>query len=87
MTVCAWCGAAFAARGSGRRQRFCKARCRNGFFSAARRWAAAEVAAGRLRVETLREFQARTTCTLPGCATAGEGEEKAGRPLPNMHAE
>lgn len=85
MSACGWCGAAFAARASGRRQRFCSPACRRDFFATARAWAAAEIEAGRLPVATLRAFV--STCTLPACAKAGEGEERARRPLPNVHVE
>lgn len=52
---CPWCDDPFVPRGDGgKRQRFCTARCRKKFHSAARRWAENEIMAGRLTVADLR---------------------------------
>ena len=47
--ICLWCGRVFLPRVTGgRKQRFCCAACRSEFHDCARRWAIAEVDAGRL---------------------------------------
>jgi hypothetical protein len=54
MTRCPWCGRQFTARHGGREQRFCGPCCRRAYHDAARAWALAELAAGRLTVDTIR---------------------------------
>ena len=52
---CTWCNETFARRQSGGSpQRFCKAKCRRAFHTAARIWAEREIAEGRLGVDELR---------------------------------
>ena len=59
----AWCGKPFEPRRTGGSvRRFCSARHRTAFHTAARRWAECQVAAGRLSVAVLRAG-ARTACT------------------------
>ena len=54
--LCLWCeGPLPAGRGRGSERRFCCADCRSAFHTAARRWALAEIAAGRLTVARLKE--------------------------------
>ena len=53
---CLWCSALLpAGRGRGSQRRFCSTDCRSAFHTAARRWALAEIAAGRLTVAQLKE--------------------------------
>jgi hypothetical protein len=56
MTVCcSWCGRGFEPRTSGGSdQRFCRAACRQAFWSAARRWVWKAVEAGLLSSEILK---------------------------------
>jgi hypothetical protein len=52
---CSWCGEAFKSRArGGTAQRFCSARCRVSFHTAARRWAEQAIADGTLTVAELR---------------------------------
>jgi hypothetical protein len=68
--ICAWCGKRFSPRSSGGRpQRFCRPACRRVCHEAARTWALAELAAGRLTVADLRNAPP-TTCALVGGARA-----------------
>ena len=56
-SACLWCGAAYARRVSGgKAQRFHSQDCRAAFHRACRRWAMAEVDAGRVSVATIRKF-------------------------------
>lgn len=67
---CRWCGLQFVAVTVGaHRKRFCSARCKNRFHSAARRWAEQALADGRLSLKDLRAQSA--SCTTPrGAAEA-----------------
>jgi hypothetical protein len=52
---CRWCDRCFAPRRSGgSAQRFCSARCRHAFGTAARRWVMRAVEGGQITVETLK---------------------------------
>jgi hypothetical protein len=51
---CLWCGTGFIAQGRGSPQRFCRPTCRVHFHSAARCWAEAELAAGRITIADFR---------------------------------
>ena len=52
---CLWCGCDYYRRqNGGKAQRFCAAKCRRAFHSAARIWAEREIAEERLTVEELR---------------------------------
>ncbi len=63
--LCLWCNAAFEPRASGGSpQRFCSALCRRAFDTACRKYAAAEVEAGRLQVSALRmALRQRARCS------------------------
>ncbi len=53
--LCTWCGTTYEPRiNGGSAQRFCSAPCRRAFDSACRIWAAAEYAAERVSIITLR---------------------------------
>ena len=55
---CLWCGQPFAVRRSGGSpQRFCGTRCRQAFWSAARRWVMAAVESGLLTADALKAPQ------------------------------
>ncbi len=60
--VCAWCGMAFAQRGTGGKpQKFCSTRCRREMDAGLRAWAQDQLAAGRV---TIAELQ-RARCPGP----------------------
>jgi hypothetical protein len=61
--TCLWCDRTFQPRRGGSRQRFCSARYRAEFHSAARRFAERGIAAGVLTVADTRNG-ARAACTL-----------------------
>lgn len=53
--LCAWCGRRFTPRQTGGHdQRFCRPSCRRALHAAVRRWALAELAAGRLNLAAIR---------------------------------
>jgi hypothetical protein len=55
---CAWCGRAFAPRTTGgTEQRFCRAACRNAFWSAARSWVLVAFESGLLSTDVLKAAQ------------------------------
>ncbi len=59
---CFWCGAEFSAKKVGANpKRFCSARCKNRFHSAARRWVARALADGRISLADLRAPSASCT--------------------------
>jgi len=59
--LCLWCeGPLPAGRGRGSERRFCCSECRSAFHTAARRWALAEIAAGRLTVAQLKECRSES---------------------------
>jgi hypothetical protein len=79
-SACLWCGTAFqATRQGGHVKRFCGARHRAAFHSAARRWVHRAVEVGLLSVADLKA--ARLTCTLHRRASkagrVSEGQEHA----------
>jgi hypothetical protein len=74
MTVCrSWCGRAFEPRTSGGScQRFCRAVCRQAFWSAARRWVWKAVEAGLLSSDMLKAAGTSVhACTEPFRAEEG----------------
>jgi hypothetical protein len=72
---CAWCRRPYAVRRGGRGQRFCTPSCRRACHEAARAWALAELAAGRLTLDPIRNAAPAT------CAFARRAETPA--PLPD----
>lgn len=74
-TTCRWCGRAFAPRGSGKAQHFCRPACRRALDAAGRRYVAEALGSGVLTIADLESGPAAT------CALAEEGKE------PSPHAE
>ncbi len=67
---CDWCGVQFMAATVGaHRKRFCSARCKNRFHTAARRWVERALTDGRLSLNDLRAPSASFT-TVGGALEA-----------------
>ncbi len=64
---CTWCGTTYEPRSNGgSAQQFCSAPCRRAFDSACRIWAAAEYAAERVSIITLRSCLGQHTRCVQG---------------------
>jgi hypothetical protein len=71
---CCWCNRPFRARrDGGRAQRFCRPSCRRAFHGAARAWALAELAAGRLTLADIKNGRPATRAFLPASEEMGPG--------------
>jgi len=79
---CPWCDRPFGARQTGgRAQRFCREECRRNFHAAARRWALAELAAGRLTISALKNaLSGNAHVALSG----GRDDQRPGSPGPRV---
>jgi hypothetical protein len=86
MTVCcSWCGQAFEPRTSGGScQRFCKAACRQAFWSAARSWVALAFQTGLLSTDVLKAAQASVHAGLEPFRTVEGAEHDACSGSPRM---
>jgi hypothetical protein len=73
MTACCpWCGETFEPRSSGGSdQRFCRAACRQAFWTAARRWIGRALDAGLLSPEVLKGSQASAHAVPEGIQAGG----------------
>src|SRR3954451_21547262 len=64
---CAWCDRPFTPRQTGGHdQRFCRPSCRRALHAAARRWALAELAAGRLALSAIKNGLPATRALATG---------------------
>jgi hypothetical protein len=79
IACCPWCGRQFELRSSGGSdQRFCRAACRQAFWTAARRWIGRALEAGLLSPEVLKGSQSSAHAVLGGVSGQGSlGGERA----------
>jgi len=77
--ACPWCDRPFGARQTGgRARRFCREECRRNFHAAARHWALAELAAGRLTISAIKNaLSGNAQVALSG----GRDDQRLGAPV------
>jgi len=79
--LCAWCGRRFGARQTGGHdQRFCRPFCRHALHATVRRWALAEVAAGRLSLAAIKTGLPATRALATGVISAAPAPEPREKP-------
>src|SRR5688500_4114148 len=84
--TCLWCSTVFRPRASGgTRQRFCSRRCRGEFHDCARRWATAEVDAGRLTPTQLAKAAKRSINAVVASGPAQTGGSVPDEKKPSSH--
>jgi hypothetical protein len=84
MIKCVWCGRTFSQRrNSGRTQRFCGTQCRRALDAGLRAWTLAELAAGRITVDDIRNTSAAMRALCVGhSGTVGDGQTAGGDSMP-----